>query len=113
MWVYLLHLDQPLSHAQHYVGFTTNLRARLMSHRLGRSGARYMEVVKERGIGFRLVRTWSGDRNFERRIKRLKNAPRYCPICNPSPCRVCGRPLRSLESLIRGAGPTCARKERA
>lgn len=36
---------------------------------------------------FRVARTWRGDRNFERRLKNRKNAPRLCPICRGS----CGR----------------------
>ena len=78
--VYLLHFDTPLHHAQHYMGFTDNLEARLLHHR-GGTGARLMEVLREHNIGFSLVRTWDGDRNKERRLKKWKNGRQLCPVC--------------------------------
>lgn len=78
--IYLLHFDKHLAHAQHYVGFATNLEARIESHRKG-NGARLPAVFAERGIGFNVARTWSGDRTEERRIKNMKNSPKLCPIC--------------------------------
>lgn len=78
--IYLLHFEAPLAHAQHYVGFAENLEARLERHRKG-NGARLVAAFAEKGIGFKLARTWPGDRTEERRIKNLKNTPRYCPIC--------------------------------
>ena len=85
--VYLLHfsepignLDNPHGYAQHYLGFTHDLDARLAAHRSG-NGSRIMEVVTERGIGWQLVRTWPGDRALERRLKRRHNSPKLCPIC--------------------------------
>jgi predicted GIY-YIG superfamily endonuclease len=78
--VYLLHLDRPLSHARHYLGSTADLEARLEEHRRG-TGARLMEVCKERGIGFTLARTWAGGRTLERQLKQQKGGPRLCPIC--------------------------------
>lgn len=85
--VYLLHLDPPLKHARHYTGWTSNLDQRLDAHRKGR-GARLMEVVKEAGGTFRLVRTWPGDRSLERAIKDRKEAPKLCPECTPQPAPV-------------------------
>lgn len=82
--VYLLHLDPPFRHARHYTGWTSNLDERLEAHRAGR-GARLMEVVWEAGGSFRLARTWPGSRALERAIKDLRNAPRLCPVCTPSP----------------------------
>jgi predicted GIY-YIG superfamily endonuclease len=78
--VYLLHLSEPLAHARHYCGWTSNLDARLEAHRKG-TGARLMEVCAERGIGFQLARTWTGDRHLERKLKRRHESPRLCPIC--------------------------------
>ena len=78
--VYLLHFDRPYKHAKHYLGYTDNLEARLRQHRQGR-GARLMQVIKEAGIGFTLVRVWEGDRALEKRLKKQKNSPRLCPIC--------------------------------
>jgi hypothetical protein len=82
--VYLLHLDPPVKHARHYVGWTADLDTRLEAHRVGR-GARLLEVVKELGGSFRLARTWPGSRTRERAIKNRNNAPRLCPVCTPEP----------------------------
>jgi predicted GIY-YIG superfamily endonuclease len=94
--VYLLHLNTPLERgkskggkaltAGHYLGFTTDLVDRIMAHAEGR-GARFMQVCVERGIDFKLARTWEGKdatRGFERKLKNQKNAVRLCPICNPN-----------------------------
>jgi predicted GIY-YIG superfamily endonuclease len=79
--VYLLHFTEKVAGwAGHYLGSTANLEARLEEHRRG-SGARLMEVCKERGIGFTLARTWAGGRTLERKLKRRKGGPRLCPIC--------------------------------
>lgn len=81
--VYLLHFDSPISPrhtTQHYIGWTDDLETRIDAHRAGR-GARLCEVAHERGIGFRVARTWPGDRGLERKLKRWKMGPRLCPIC--------------------------------
>jgi len=79
--VYLLHFDQPLHHARHYVGFTENLEKRLETHRKG-IGSKLVKAIVENGNDFVVARTWAdGDRTFERHIKNQKNGPRFCPIC--------------------------------
>jgi hypothetical protein len=40
-----------------------------------------LAAAAERGISWRVVRTWAGDRALERRLKRWKNAPELCPVC--------------------------------
>lgn len=88
--VYILHLDTPLKHARHYVGFSTSSRTleeRLEHHRNGTAGCRFTEVLRELGITFTLAYVYQGkkyDRTFERRLKNTKHIPRYCPICNPN-----------------------------
>jgi predicted GIY-YIG superfamily endonuclease len=82
--VYLIHLDEPYKHARHYLGWTSDLDARLEAHQEGR-GARLMEVVKSAGITWRLARTWPGSRDRERAIKNRHEAPRLCPECSPVP----------------------------
>ena len=79
--IYLIHLDTPIAHAKHYVGYAEDVDRRLAEHRSS-TGARLLAVANQLGIPFRIVRTWVGDRNFERRLKNRKNTPRYCPICN-------------------------------
>lgn len=82
--VYLVHLDTPLAHAQHYIGFKKQPgAAREVKHQNG-NGARMLAVAKARGITFREVRVWPGaDRRFERRLKNTANARILCPSCNP------------------------------
>jgi predicted GIY-YIG superfamily endonuclease len=80
--IYLLHFSQPYKHAAHYLGFTTNLKARLEAHSKG-TGARLLEVITQAGITFNLARTWKGTRKGERRIKNRGGAARICPVCNP------------------------------
>ena len=79
--VYLTHFLKPFKHAEHYLGFATNLEARLEHHRKG-TGARLMQVIRDAGIGFVLVRTWEGEtRTKERRIKNGGGLNRVCPVC--------------------------------
>ncbi len=80
-FVYLAHFSTNLHHARHYLGFATDLAQRMAQHRAG-SGARLMEVIRDAGIEWKLVRVWQGDRGLERRLKRRKNTPRrLCPVC--------------------------------
>ena len=79
--VYLIHFATKLAHAQHYLGSTDDLPARLARHRSGH-GARLMQVITEHGIPWQLVRTWPGDRKLERELKRYKASTRLCPLCN-------------------------------
>ena len=79
--VYLIHFDEKIAdHAQHYIGFTKNLDKRLLMHNAGR-GSALMAEVNRLGIGYTVVRTWYGDRYFERKLKRGHNHKRHCPIC--------------------------------
>lgn len=85
--VYLIHFekpigntDKPANYAQHYIGFSKDLDKRLVMHQAGR-GAAIIAVVEALGIGYRVVRTWTGDRYFERQLKKQRHHKRYCPIC--------------------------------
>lgn len=87
--VYVIHFLTPLVHARHYVGFAEagNLVARIERHVAG-NGARIMEVVKERGIAWAVVKVWSGvTRKFERRIKNEAHTARHCPMCREERCK--------------------------
>lgn len=80
-YVYLIHFHKRLAHAQHYIGFASDLDKRLTDHLCG-MGARLMEVCFERGIEWRCVRVWFGaDRTFERWLKRWNGAAALCPVC--------------------------------
>lgn len=79
--IYLVHLDKPMFHAKHYVGYSKgSFKKRLERHRAG-GGSKLLKAAKEQGIGYEVVRTWPGNRTQERQLKRQKNTPRYCPIC--------------------------------
>lgn len=81
-YVYLLHFDQPFHHARHYLGWASNLNARVEHHRKGTSGVRLMEAVRDAGIGFEVARTWNNvTKKFERRLKNQGGLSRHCPIC--------------------------------
>lgn len=82
--VYLLHFHQPYKHARHYIGWTTDLDARLSAHRHGR-GARLLAVISQAGIDWTLARTWHGPRARERQIKIQGGASRVCPCCGVVP----------------------------
>jgi len=59
------------------------LEARVLCHKRG-EGSRLLQVLNENGINWRLVRVWEGvSRKFERKLKSMKNAKKYCPVCNP------------------------------
>ena len=86
-YVYLIHLDQPLSPnspSRNYIGYTRHLPSRMEAHFKGR-GARFMQVARERNISWCVARIWPGDRVHERLLKRRKNAPKMCPICQRTP----------------------------
>jgi len=88
MTVYLLHftapigdMDNPHGAAQHYIGWTpTGVEQRVNEHVRG-IGARICAAAIHAGADLLVARTWPGDRNLERRLKRYKKAHKLCPIC--------------------------------
>ena len=79
--VYLIHFDTPLHHARHYLGWCNEggLERRLARHRAG-NGSKLMRAIKEHGITWKVVRTWEGDRNLERKLHNIHGS-RLCPVC--------------------------------
>ncbi len=83
--VYLVHFERSFYHARHYIGFCEegNLIDRFIRHQRG-DGSRLLRALNKAGIGYEVVRTWEGndvDRDFERKLKRQRNGPRFCPTC--------------------------------
>ena len=81
---YLLHFDEKISHVQHYLGRTTNIRlqVRMMEHQAG-LGSRLTAELYHRGIGFSLVKVWQyADAERERQLKIRSHFSRHCPYCN-------------------------------
>lgn len=81
--VYLIHFEKPYYRAQHYIGYTKDINARLIIHWKG-NGSPLLKAVKKAGIKYSVVRMWGdADGNFERKLKKRKKARELCPICNP------------------------------
>jgi predicted GIY-YIG superfamily endonuclease len=100
--IYLLHFDEPLAHAKHYMGWTqADPPRRLASHESG-GGSRLMSAVMGVGGGFELVRVWAGDRHLERRLKNRKEGPRLCPLCVVKPKPVNAAPCTFILQGARG-----------
>lgn len=84
--VYLIHLERPLAHAQHYIGFVDadkghTVEARLEKHRKG-TGNPMLRAAMLQGIRFDVVRVWpNATRTDERKLKNRKKARCMCPIC--------------------------------
>ena len=85
--VYLLHFDEPIGKARHYVGIckAQRLHWRMLEHRNGR-GAALTAKAYELGIGFSIACTWfTDDPAKEREIKVASNYAKHCPLCSRSP----------------------------
>ena len=86
--IYILHIDPPLAHARHYVGWTQDEDvARRVNEHLEQSGRRPSKLVGaalRAGRVVTLVGTLEGDRTFERRLKTGGGAARFCPLCRPA-----------------------------
>lgn len=87
--VYLLHFHSKLFHAQHYIGLTSNIEARLAAHTNGQSGVKMItNGFFANGIPFDKARTWTfqtehAARAFESYLKRTyKHTARLCPFCS-------------------------------
>jgi len=83
--VYLLHFDQPVGRAQHYMGICKSARLhwRMLEHQRG-VGARLTSDAAAQGIGFKIARTWlCDDPAKERELKNAKGFKKICPICSP------------------------------
>lgn len=101
-YVYLVHMDSPLAHARHYIGCTTDPKARLTRHAQGH-GARILQAAYEAGIEWRLGALGTCTKKEMRRIERSgkdqHNAARFCEICNAEPIRIGDSVPYCLESV--------------
>lgn len=82
-FIYLIHFQRPYKHAGHYLGWATNVRARIKRHiALAplRRGSALMRAVLEAEIPFKVVRLWKGTRDDERRFHNGGHRIR-CPVC--------------------------------
>lgn len=81
--VYLLHFSSPVpkknAKCLHYLGLTSDVAKRLKRHAAG-AGSGLVRAALDRGEVV-LVELWEQDGNFERKLKKRKNAGGICPIC--------------------------------
>ena len=93
--VYLLHFDEPIGNAQHYLGWTSKrVEDRVQKHIDG-TGAALPREATRLGISPECVRTWDDEPiSKEKALKRRKNSRGLCPIC---------RPLRNAYEVARRA----------
>lgn len=96
--IYLIHFATRFKHAGHYLGWASDLDARLVRHEAGR-GARLVRAVKDAGIGVTVVRTWRGTRYDERRLKQRGKSD-ICPVCAAHDGHAVRSP-KNLEELYR------------
>lgn len=82
---YLLHFDKPVCNgAIHYLGWTLDLKHRMVVHKQGR-GSVLTRAAVAAGVAFRLARVWEpGSRSLERRLKTRGCFKVICPICQAS-----------------------------
>ena len=84
--VYLIHFEKKISHAQHYIGYSKDMKTfeKRMKHHGNGNGASILKALNEKGIKYHVVRIWpDADGNYERKLKKRKNAKFLCPFCNP------------------------------
>lgn len=79
-FIYLIHFDERYKHVGHYLGWTDDIDRRMQKHEDG-YGGRLLNHVLGLGIDVRVARIWTGDRNYERKLKNMGGASRICPIC--------------------------------
>jgi hypothetical protein len=86
--IYILHIDPPLKHARHYVGWTKDADvSRRVNEHLTQTGGRPSKLIGAAlaaGRTVTLAGTLEGDRDFERRLKARGSAVKYCPLCRPA-----------------------------
>ena len=80
--VYLIHFNEKLYHAQHYIGFVErNLKQRIKKHKTNK-GAKLLIAVNGKGITWEVVKMWEkGDRQLERKLKNRQKSRCFCPVC--------------------------------
>ena len=101
-FIYILHFDTPLAHAQHYTGCTEAIQERLNAHANG-AGSHLTRVLAAEGIGWRMGALMQCSkyqmRRLERHLKNIANAGRYCRHCAKLPARLPGTQHYPFEEL--------------
>jgi hypothetical protein len=83
--IYILHIDPPLRHARHYVGWTADedvsRRVREHLHQVGGRPSPLVGAALAAGCRVVLAGTLEGDRTMERWLKNKHGAASFCPLC--------------------------------
>ena len=97
MAVYLLHLEPPLRHSQHYIGYARDerqLKERVRRHQNGTGGVLPKYAILN-GSRVELAHVWpETPKEFEKYLKTYGGATRYCPIC-----KVNSRPIPLVKNM--------------
>lgn len=81
--VYLLHFDEPVGKARHYLGMckAARLHWRQLEHLRG-VGASLTARAARQNIGWTVAATWwTADVHLEREIKNASHFEKLCPVC--------------------------------
>lgn len=80
--LYLLHFEPSFKHAQHYLGWTSDVDVRVERHCNGR-GSPLVKAAIAAGCTVTVVRVWEdATRSDERALKaKGKNNRKLCPTC--------------------------------
>lgn len=110
--IYLLHFERPYPagrRPQHYLGHADLDRfdRRMQEHANGSNKARLTQVMASAGIPFVVARTWEGDFEVEKELKRRHRPASLCTVCTSikaqaedkarTNCTSCGRPFAWYE----------------
>lgn len=100
-FVYLLHWTHRSGRVEHYIGWTSDLEARLKCHYSGSGGCPTTRRFRRAGMRGRLVRLWRGTLSGERTLQQTLTFPADCPVC-------CGREIDTVrcEGRIPAESPT-------
>jgi len=91
--VYLIHFDEPLKHALHYIGSTCHLPERIRCYHAGNAdSARLMAAAHKAEITWRIARVWTFGtgqqaRDWEYMFKKGADGKQHirpsarCPVC--------------------------------
>lgn len=81
-FIYLLHFNQPLKHAKHYLGYSeNNPEERIELHRQGKSKVRIMEVLFKANISFSVVSIWTDKSRTDERKMKGRGKSSICETC--------------------------------
>ncbi len=81
--VYVVHLERPIEHMRHYVGFARDndhLKERIAKHRSG-DGAGLLKIANNAGIPWMVVRVWTGVPPEKERAVKSSSIKGVCPVC--------------------------------